>query len=93
MASKRGATSRTKKARIEKGKQRTRRYEEDLFLNYEYGEKFRSNFSRRKVVGGRIVDLDQFSDFQIRFLFERMDWLSMITLNKSTYPTLVKYFL
>ena len=68
------------------------RYEEDLFLNYECGEKFRSNFFCKKIVKGRIVDLDQFSDFQIRFLFKKMSWLSMITLNKPTYSTLVRYF-
>ena len=84
--------SKEKRARVEKEKQPSRRYEESLFLDSECSEEFQSNFSEKKIVGGRIVDLNSFSDFRIKFLFERIGWLSMITLNKLTYPTLVHYF-
>lgn len=75
-----------KRARVKKRKQLSCKYEENLFSNNEYSEKFRFNFSRIKVVRGNIVDL------QIIFLFEKMCLLSMIMLNKSTYPIQVKYF-
>ena len=52
MGSKRGGMSKVKEARIEKAKQPAYKYEKDLFLNNECGEKFRSNYSRRKFVGG-----------------------------------------
>ena len=48
--------SKRKRARVEKGKQKSQdRYEENLFLNSESSEKYQSNFSQQKAIGERIV--------------------------------------
>ena len=43
---------------MEKGKQPSHKYEEDLFLNNECSKNFKSNFSQIKLLRGRIIDLN-----------------------------------
>lgn len=50
---------------MEKWKQHSHRYNEDIFLNDEGRKKFASNFYRKKVIKDRMVDLSQFDDFKL----------------------------
>ena len=71
---------------------RKARYDTTLFSSVEDYQRYKQNFTQRKVVLGRSVNFAQLQHFGFEGLFGRMGWLSVETISEPIFPTLVRAF-
>ena len=71
---------------------RKARYDTALFSSVEDYQQYKQKFDQRKVVPRRSINFSQLQHFGFEGLFSRMGWLSVMTIFKSIFPTMVRAF-
>ncbi|KAB1212924.1 hypothetical protein CJ030_MR5G010224 [Morella rubra] len=63
-----------------------------FFRNPECAEKFYNDFSKRKVMLGRKVNVESLSDFEIERPFVKQGWRNLLDMGTEVFPKYVRLF-
>ncbi|KAB1203279.1 hypothetical protein CJ030_MR8G019417 [Morella rubra] len=63
-----------------------------FFRNPEYAEKYYNDFSKRKVMLGRKVNVESLLDFEIERPFVKQGWRNLLDMGTEVFPKYVRLF-